>query len=82
MDLSAASALVTYTFLGGIISATTTKTYDSSGAVAVTGTNTESLDSQVRRYNNSSSKVTMTFSGKLYSQGRMNDSHFKYVVAE
>ena len=82
MDLSAASALVTYTFLGGIITATTTKTYDSSGAVAVTGTNTESLDSQIRRYNNSSSKVTMTFSGKLYSQGRMNDSHFKYVVGE
>ena len=75
MDLSAASALVTYTFLGGIITATTTKTYDSSGAVAVTGTNTESLDSQLRRYTNASSKVSITWK-------RLNDSHFKYVVGE
>ena len=75
MDLSAASALVTYTFLGGIITATTTKTYDSSGAVAVTGTNTESLDSQLRRYANTSSKVSITWK-------RLNDSHFKYLFGE
>jgi hypothetical protein len=77
MDLSAASALVTYTFLGGIITATTTKTYDSSGVVAVTGTNTDSLTQQLLRYANTSQKVSIT-----YSPFRVNDSHFKYVVAE
>ena len=73
MTKSAASAVITYTFVGDIISSVTTSTQSTSGAIVSTSTNTSTLYELINvpslNATNSATKVNGTF----------NDSSFQYV---
>ena len=73
MDASAASANVTFTLNGDIISSTTTKTYDQDGNIGATSTNTETLFQNIYNENANASKVVSI---------PFLDSMFTQVVAE
>ncbi len=80
MTLAAATNIVTYTFVGDIISSVSTRTFDANGvpsAVSATGTlpltgADSSPDNILAKFKNSASKVTTP----------VNELDFTYVVAE